>query len=324
MRTLVTGATGFVGRALARRLVDDGHVVRALVREGGDPTVLPEGVELVQGDVTDPVSLDAAVQGTDVVFHLAGIRRAATKHDFFQVNAEGTRHLCEAVAKMETPARVVFAGSLAAVGPAREGRPVHEDDPFRPFEWYGESKAEAERILAGYTGRIPWTVARPCRILGPGDQENLVFFKLVAKGLRLVVGGPRRPISMVDVVDVVEALMDMAESDAALGEAFFIAAEPPLSLAELQDIGAEALGIRLKTLYLPQPVLWTLATAADGVSRVSGHRLPLNRKLARQLTAPSWACSIEKAGRLLGWTPKVPIRESVAAAARWYRDAGLV
>jgi dihydroflavonol-4-reductase len=325
MKALVTGATGFVGAALCRRLVARGDEVRALIRPTSDRSVLPDGVRILEGDVVEAAGLEAAVAGTDVVFHLAGIRRAPRKAVFQAINVEGTRNVCEAIAAQPTPPRMVHAGSLAASGPAYEGRPLKESDPFRPFEWYGESKADAEGIVRGYGERIPWTVLRPPRILGPGDRENLPFFRIAARGLRLKVGGRRRPMSVVDVEDVVAALLLLAEHDAAPGEAFFIAADGDVSLPELMDRVGEALGrSRLRTVPLPQALLWPLATVADGLARITGKRLPLGRTLVRQLTAPGWVCDAEKAKTRLGWAPKVSIADSVRAAARGYRAQGLI
>ncbi|MGZ3461228.1 MAG: NAD-dependent epimerase/dehydratase family protein, partial [Archangium sp.] len=261
-----------------------------------------------------------AVGGRDVVFHLAGIRRAATREDFMRVNAEGTRRVCEAL--VGTGARLVLAGSLGASGPSTPGRPKVEEDPLQPVEWYGESKAEAERIAFAYAGRLPVTVVRPPRILGPGDRENLLLFRLVARGLRLELGGGPRPLTLVDVEDVVDLLLLLAERDEALGQAFFVGHPQPLTLEEIQDLAAEALGVRPRTVPLPPAVLTALATVADGVTLLTDRRLPLNRKFARQLLAPAWTCSSAKAERLLGFRATRDPAESIRRSARWYREHG--
>ncbi|HMK72674.1 MAG TPA: NAD-dependent epimerase/dehydratase family protein, partial [Myxococcaceae bacterium] len=167
MQVLITGAGGFLGRALVSALAAAGHRVRGMVhgqpiRANGAP-----GVEWVRGDVNDPASVGSAVSGIDVVFHLAGIRRAPIRETFLRVNAEGTRQVCDASWRSGVR-RLVLAGSLAAVGPSRPDRPHVESDPFAPEEWYGESKAEAERIAFAHAGNLEVTVARPPRILGPG------------------------------------------------------------------------------------------------------------------------------------------------------------
>src|SRR5690606_21205507 len=101
---------------------------------------------------------------------------------------------------------------------------------------------EAERIALSYADRLPVTVVRPPRILGPGDHENLTFFKLMKRGLRLEIGGGPRSLTLVDVEDVVDLLLRAAERTEALGQAFFVGGMKDLTLEELQDIGAQELG----------------------------------------------------------------------------------
>jgi len=321
MRLLITGANGFLGSALARRLASDGHQVRGLVRAGSDASPLDgAGVERVTGDVTDEASVERALEGTEVVFHLAGLRRAPERSAFFRVNAEGTRTVCDAMLRVGAR-RMVLAGSLAAVGPSTPDRPRVETDPFAPEEWYGESKAEAERIALGTAG-LEVTVARPPRILGPGDRENLVFFRLVKRGVRLEIGGGPRPLSVVDVDDVVELLVQLATGPEAVGETFFVPGPDQTTLEEIQSLGAEVLGVRTRVLRLSPRRLRALAAMADGFSRLTGRHLPLNRKLARQLLAPAWTCSGEKARELLGWVPRIDARTSIARSAAWYQARG--
>ena len=321
MEVLITGANGFLGSALSRRLLGEGHRVRALVRPGSDASALDRvGVERMSGDVTDAPSVQRAVEGTEVVFHLAGLRRAPERSAFFRVNAEGTRTVCEAMLRVGAR-RMVLAGSLAAVGPSRPDRPHVETDPFAPEEWYGESKAEAERIALGTAG-LEVTVARPPRILGPGDRENLVFFRLVKRGIRLEIGGGPRPLSVVDVDDVVGLLLLLAARPEAVGETFFSPGPDETTLEEIQTLGAEVLGVRPRTLRLSPGRLRALAAMADGFSQLTGKNLPLNRKLARQLLAPAWTCSGEKARARLGWIPRIDARTSIARSAAWYQAHG--
>jgi nucleoside-diphosphate-sugar epimerase len=298
--------------------------VRAVVRQSGTIEEGPStGLEIHLGDVTDPPSLARAFQGVDVVFHLAGVRRAPSRRLFFEVNAEGTRNVCEAMLQSGAR-RLVFCGSLAASGPSSPDRPRLEEDPLRPREWYGESKAEGERIAFSYRTRLEVTAARPCRIFGPGDRENLVFFKLLRKGIRLSIGGGPRPLSLIDVQDVANFLILLAQHPRAEGEAFFVAAPETMTLEEVEDRAATALGIVPRTLRLPPIALQALALLADGASLVLRRRLPLNRKLARQLLAPAWTCSTAKAERLLGFRATVSIGDSIDRSAAWYQRHGWV
>jgi nucleoside-diphosphate-sugar epimerase len=324
MRALVTGANGFLGTWLCRALRQGGHEVRALVRPAGDPGALPGlGVELAGGDVTDPGSLPAAVRGCDVVFHLAGIRRAPRREDFLRVNAEGTRLLLEAcVAHAPGLSRFVLCGSLASVGPS--ATPRREEDGFSPREWYGESKAEAERLTLAFGDRLPVTIARPPRITGPGDKENLLFFKIARKGIHLAFGHQERPLSWVDVEDCARGMVLLAERPEAVGEAFFLASPELTSVEGLQREVARALGVTTRIVNVPPAVLRGIGSLADVASKLLGRHLPINRKLAEQVLAPGWVCDPGKARRVLGFETRVGLRESVRRSAEWYREVGWI
>ena len=324
MRALVTGASGFLGTWLVRRLLSSGHAVRALVRPGSPTGALSGlGAEEARGDVTDPGSLPAAVRGCDVVFHLAGIRRAPRREDFHRTNAEGTRNLLEACATHAPGlSRFVLCGSLAAAGPS--ATPRREDEPFAPREWYGESKAEAERLTLSFAGRMPVAVARPPRITGPGDKENLLFFRIARRGVVLAFGSEPRPLSFVDVEDCARGLELLATHPGAVGHAFFLASPERTSIEGLQLEVARVLGVTPRTVTIPPALLQGIASLADAASRLTGRHLPLNRKLAGQLLAPGWVCDPGKALRVLGFETKVGLAGSLQRSADWYREAGWI
>lgn len=326
MHALITGAAGFVGTHLAHYLSQRGDTIRCLLLPTESPAALAAltGVEILRGDVAAPSGLDDAVRGVDVVYHLAGIRRSPDPKAFDRVNAQGTRHVCEALAATGRRSRLVLAGSLAATGPSSPGRPRVEDDPPNPQEWYGESKVRAEQIALSYLDRLDVAVARPARILGPLDRENLAFAKLLRRGVRLSILGPDRPLSLVDVGDVVRAMVLLATSPEAVGQAFFIARDETTTLERLQELMADAMGQATYPLYLPPVGLRALAGLADVYSTLTGKHLPLNRKLARQLLASAWTCSTEKARRVLKFEAQVSIEASVRASVRSYREAGLL
>ncbi len=319
---LVTGANGFLGTWLTKALIARGYPVRCLVRRGSDAFPLEKtGATLVEADVTNPPSLTAAARGVHTVFHLAGTRRGTSRDVFMKVNAEGTLHMAEAMVAAGSK-RLVLVGSLAASGPSIGGRPRLEEDSFNPTEWYGESKAEAERIAFGFQKKLEVTSCRPARIIGPGDKENLSFFKLVKKGMVLRIGGAERRLSFVDVEDVVDQLLLQAERSEAVGEAFFCASDETATIEQLMRMVAHVLGLHPRTVFLPEVLLSTLGAAADVISSVTGRNLPLNRKLARQMLAPGWTCSIEKARRVLGYQPQRTIAESIRRSAESYLSLG--
>jgi len=318
MRALVTGAGGFLGAALVRALAARGDAVRALVRAPAPALDLP-GVEVVQGDVTDPAALRGAVAGCDLVFHLAGVRRATDPAEFLRVNAGSTRLLLDAcLAAAPGLARFVLAGSMAAAGPSRT--PRREDEPLAPIEPYGASKAEAESIAFSYADRLPVAVARPPRIMGPGDRENLLFFRIARAGLALSFGD--RPLSWIDVDDCARGFLLLGGRPEARGEAFFLASPEPTSAEGLMREAARALGVRARRVRVPAALLRAAAAAADLATRITGRRLPLNRKLAAQVLAPGWVCDPSKARARLGFEAATTLAASIDRAARWYRAHG--
>ncbi|WP_242343872.1 NAD-dependent epimerase/dehydratase family protein [Anaeromyxobacter terrae] len=321
MRALVTGAGGFLGSALVRRLSARGERVRALVRSPAPALEGLPGVDVVSGDATSAASLRAAVRGCDVVFHLAGVRRATDPAEFLRVNAGSTRLALDAcLAEAPGLSRFVLAGSIAAAGPSRT--PRREDEPLEPVEPYGASKAEAERITLAYADRLPVAVARPPRIMGPGDRENLFFFRLARSGLAIGLRGPERPLSWIDVDDCARGLVLLAEKPEARGEAFFLASPATTDALSIQLEAARALGVRARAVLVPPAAVRGAAALAELVTSVSGRRLPLNRKLAAQVLAPGWVCDPEKARARLGFEARTPLCESIARAAAWYRDRG--
>ena len=318
MRALVTGAGGFLGTALVRALAARGDRVRALVRRPAAALDLA-GVELVTGDATDPATLRSAVRGQELVFHLAGVRRATDPAEFLRVNAGSTRALLEAcLAEAPGLTRFVLAGSMAAAGPSRTQR--RESAPLEPIEPYGVSKAEAESISLSYADRLPVAVARPPRIMGPGDRENLLFFRLARAHLALDFGD--RPLSWIDVDDCARGFLLLADRPEARGEVFFLASPEPTTAAGLMREAARALGVRARRVRVPARALRVVAALADAVTAATGRRLPLNRKLAVQLLAPGWVCDPAKAKERLGFEATTPLADSIGRAARWYVERG--
>jgi nucleoside-diphosphate-sugar epimerase len=319
MLALVTGAGGFLGQALVRALAGRGDHVRALVRRP-EPALTMQGVEVVLGDATDPAALTRAVAGAEVVFHLAGVRRAAERDEFFRVNVGSTRLLLDAcVGAAPRLRRFVLAGSRAASPPSATG--CREEEPARPTEAYGESKAEAERVAMQYLDRLPVAVARPPRIMGPGDRENLLFFELARRGWALRFGVDS-PLSWVDVDDCARGLLLLADRPEAVGQAFFLASDERTSVEGLFLAAAAALGISPRRVSVPGPVLSAVAALADVATRLTGRKLPLNRKLARQLLAPGWVCDTTRARQRLGFVATTSLADSIGRAAAWYRAKG--
>ncbi|MEO6593707.1 MAG: NAD-dependent epimerase/dehydratase family protein, partial [Planctomycetota bacterium] len=206
---LITGATGFLGGALVRRLAAAGFPVermRCVVRDraraiaAGIPAASLHLGEL--GGSAD--ALATAAVGVGTVVHLAGAVKAWRPSEFEAINVEGTRRLLAATAERSPGAHFVFVSSLAAAGPSVDGAGSADlPDRCRPVSNYGESKRRAEQVVVA--GPLPWTIVRPPVIYGAGDAATRLLFRQACAPLAVV---PRRarPLSVIAVDDVVEAL----------------------------------------------------------------------------------------------------------------------
>jgi len=323
-RVLVTGATGFIGHHLVGELVGRGHDVSILARSEERARPLASlGVRCVLGDLGSASRLEAACREVDVVFHLAGLVRAASSRRLFEVNAEGTRLLSEICAGRPVPPRLVFVSSLAAAGPAGD-RPVRESDPPRPVSDYGRSKLEGERAVRETEG-LPWSIVRPPGVYGPGERDILVFFRWIARGILPSFTGPPRLFSLVRADDLARGIADAGERDVAIGKTYFLADPDPYPWPRIVEAIAAGLG-RRRLLRLPVPgaILRSSALAQEVWGRLRGRAPLLGIDKLREALQPRWTCETSLAARELAFRPRQALEEGIAQTARWYRAEGWI
>ncbi|TMD03189.1 MAG: NAD(P)-dependent oxidoreductase [Chloroflexi bacterium] len=283
MRVLLTGASGFLGGAVARELLGRGHDVAALVRRPGSQ---PPGTTAIAGDLTDAAALRAAVatMAPDCVVHLAA--EIATQKDaarLREVNVEGTRRLVDACRESTRP-RVVFA-STVVTGDAR-GRLLEEDTPLPVETEYGRTKQEGERLVR--ESGLDAIVIRPGHVYGPGGWfANEIVRRLRAPGRLVVVGRGDNLWDVVHVDDVATAIVTAAEG-APAGGLYHVADDEPLTLFDFVATAARALGVGP-----PRRVPVRLARLLNGRDPTAA-------------TVRSARTSNRRIKAELGWTPRYP------------------
>ncbi len=277
MRALVTGATGFIGRHLVAELLRRGWEVTALVRLPARARVLPAQVRIVQGDLCDTESLQAAVLDCDVVFHLG----AATSGDWpvhEAVTVNGTEHLLNACAAAHVP-RFVLASSVAVYGRRHHNvdAPIDEDWPLLAADAaagaYARGKLEAEALVHRHAATHPAsTILRIGLVYGP-DRVTFPHLGVPVGAVRIALGSPSLRLPLVEVGSVVDALIRVATTPQAAGKTYHAVDLGEISRHDYLRTLAELTGERTVVRYLP---LWP-ATAICRVIAAARHLPPLRR-----------------------------------------------
>ena len=316
---LITGATGFVGWHVARKLLDRGCRVRALAR---DPQRLKEldGVEPLQGDLHDPESLRRAVEGCSVVYHVAADYRlwAPDPQEMYRSNVEGTRSLLGAARNAQVE-RVVYTSTVGCVGmPAGElgdeSTPVSIEEMSGPYK---RSKFQAEQVALEFAAQgLPVVIVNPTAPMGDHDFKPTPTGKMVVDFLRGAMPAYLDTgLNVVDVRDVAEGHILACERGRS-GERYILGAEN-MTLQQIFENLAELTGRKAPTVRIPYAVAYAAGVASTAWARVSGvePRAPLDAvKMARK---KMWV-KHDKALRELGYSPG-PARNALHRAVEWFQ-----
>lgn len=334
---LVTGASGFIGGHLARRLLEHGYQVRCLVRHHSSRQRLePLGVQFVYGDVTDRESLRAAVSGVEYVFHLAGLTCALRHADFIRINTQAAGLVAAACAENVAPPVLVSVSSIAAAGPTAPGALRREQDPPAPVSQYGRSKLGGEQQVSRWAAQVPTSIVRPGIVFGPYDPGMKSVVEAICRWRLHLSPGRHSPLlSFVEVEDLCRLLIDVAERGERLpadtngqgqGVYFAVVHQEYRTYIQLGEILASQLipTGRVRVVRVPGPLAWCVGACNEWMSYLRGRPNLLNRDKIREGTASSWACSGEKVQRHFGFAPRQPLDVQLRAAAEWYRRAGWV
>jgi len=325
-RTLVTGATGLVGSAVARGLIRDGFQVRALVRSGS-PRFLLEGldVEFILGDMRDVQSMRRAMAGVRYVFHVAADYRlwARNRTEIYANNVEGTRIVMQE-ARRAGVERVVYTSSVATIGLRADGAPA--DETVRLSETaaigaYKRSKIAAERLVEAMVASeaLPAVIVNPSTPIGPRDVRPTPTGRIIIEAARgRMPGFVDTGLNLVHVDDVAEGHI-AALKRGVIGERYILGGENVLLADMLAEI-ARLVGRRPPRLRIPRAAVVPLAYLAETAARFSG-REPFVTLDGIRMSEHRMFFTAAKAGRDLGFKARA-CREALEDAIRWFRAAG--
>jgi nucleoside-diphosphate-sugar epimerase len=319
-KVLVTGASGFIGSNLRDALLRGGADVISLLRPVSPPSSKGRSAGVAYEDLAGLTRL-MAEEKPDYVFHVAGATKGVRYEDFRSANVVPTRNLAAALTQAHPSVkRFLFVSSLTAWGPSNEGPPLRESDEPRPVEHYGRSKLEAERALAEFT--IPWTIVRPSAVYGPAEVDMFNLFKAAKSGINLYFGNRDKRMSAVYVDDLLDAMVNAAQSDATLGKGYFISDGVPYTWDRVQKQIVAAVGRRTLQVNLPSFFVGAAGLAGELLTAVDRKPRLLNRQKATMDAQQAWLCSIESAQRDFGYRAKVSLEEGTRRAYAWYVEHG--
>jgi len=323
-RALVTGATGFTGWHLARRLKQDGHFVRVLVRpSSAHEHIDPLGVEVARGDLRDPSAVRRAVDGVDTVYHIAAAYRdgSLSNAQMLQVNGHGAQLLVE-MADRARVRRFVHCSTVGVHGDVKHP-PADETAPIAPGDGYQRSKLVGERAVLAYQSHSGMGVSafRPCAIYGPGDLRLLKWFQLVKKGL--MIGNGKPLYHMVYIDDLIDGILLCGTHARAVGEVFILGGDTWADLNTISRMIADALETTAPRWRIPFMPAYVAAALCELAFRPLGLDPPLYRRRI-DFFRKNRAFDISKARRLLGYAPAVSLDEGIRRTGAWYRSKGLV
>lgn len=327
MTTLVTGATGFVGSHVARRLVVSGESVRALARPGSRRSALDGvAVEWAEGDLRDEASLDRALVGVHRVYHVAADYRLWARHprEIYDSNVTGTRNLLAASLRARVE-RFTYTSTVATIAVPREGALPDETNRASVDEMIGNYKrskllAEQEVLRAAHEG-LPAVIVNPTTPVGPGDWKPTPTGRIILDFLR-----GRMPayvdtgLNFVAVEDVADGHV-LAAGKGKIGERYLLGGRN-MTLKELLDALASITGLDAPTRRVPHTVALIAAYAATGFSCITGRepRIPVEGvRIARH----NMFVNDEKARTELGYCPGA-VEAALERAVRWYVQNGYV
>lgn len=328
MNYLITGATGFIGTHLIKKLVSEGHKCRCLVRQGSENKILEKtGVTIFPGDITKAETLKGVAEGVDCLLHLATLGHTSnfnvTEEMFNVINVQGTLNVMREALKSRV-GRIVHCSTVAAMGICHEV-PATEQSACNPHHPYGRSKLKAEKEVLRMVSEdvLPAVIVRFSMVYGPGDPRDILkLTRMAQKGLLPKIGRKPKLTPLIHVNDAIQGLLLAAEKGKP-GEIYLITNKKSEEFDRIREIIQETLGSGKPTLYIPEWGALAVTSIIERMFSALGKSPPVSRKNIESTIADR-VFSIDKAVRELGFDPKVDPAEGLRKTVLFYRENGWI
>ncbi len=324
---LITGATGFIGSNLIRFLVNDGcnNVTCLVLPDDNIDFIKKFDVNIEYGNIIEKDSLYKALDGQDVIIHLAAIVGSLDEKLNHLVNYVGTKNLIEVIEDLSLKIdRFIFASTIAASGPSEKGKLKTENDRENPISIYGKTKLLSEEYLLKKSDSIPITIFRLPLVYGPGSFGGLFFlFKIISRNIFPVLPYNETNICYVD--DLSNGIVSAIINDRTIGEVFYVGENrvynSKLILSYIKDI------MNKFTFKIPFPplLLYGIANFSEFLSKLMNNSPILSKKnLEEYLKHRFWGVSTEKAIEYFDYKTNYPIEKGLALTFNWYKKNKLI
>ena len=329
MRIFLTGGSGFIGSRLAPLAVQNGHAVTVVTAVNNAAerarcdALVKAGIQVVTASLEDSEALTRALQGHDVVIHLAAAQHEAGAPEsyFHQVNVEGTRRLLDLAARAGIR-RFVHGSTIGVYGSAASGS-LNEDSPLAPDYPYGRTKLEAENIVRAQRGPMEWCIIRISETYGPADMRLLKLFRGLRSGRYLTVGNGENLHQLIYVDDLSRGLLAACSAPTAAGQTVVLAGAEQITTNQMVVAIGAAVGRTKPAMHAP---LWPFLAAAfvfETVFSPLGLKPPLHRRRL-DFFRKSFFFATQRAQQVLGFTPAISFSDGAKRTADWYAQNGML
>ncbi|MCM8792664.1 MAG: NAD(P)-dependent oxidoreductase [Candidatus Omnitrophica bacterium] len=322
MNILVTGATGFIGRHLVKRLLEARHSVRCLVRKASNINNLKNfRVDLYEGDLLQPKSLEGILEGIDLVYHLAGIVSSRQTSKFYIGNVIATKNLLE-ICKNSKIKNFIYVSSIAVYQPPSSKTLLDENSPCKPITPYGKTKLEAERLVLHYfhNYNLPIVIVRGSVVYGPFETEVVTkfFLNLIKKKKIFVIGDGDNFRSLSYIDNFIDGLLLVGEHLESIGRIYNLSDQKAYTLNEILETSSRIIGAKIKIVFLPNwlgNIFWLIYNILEKLFRIFSIELYSIKVLSMNL-----GCDVSKIANELGYSSQIDLKEGLRRTFEWIRD----
>ena len=321
-KIVITGANGFVGSTLAKKLLNSGYQVTCLVRTGSDIDIIEDKKNICYIDYNNLEEIEHKLQGKEILIHVAALTRARKWESFQKINIDLTETLLK-ICNNSSIKQFIFLSSQAVAGPAlNESSGKKEEDSPNPITMYGKSKLHAEEIIRK-NAKIPWTIIRPVSVYGAGDKDFLALFKMVKNHFVFLNSFRIKYYNLIHIDELTNFIEQTINNKHAFNETFYAGNLRTIKNSELHKLIGKAINSKTITIRIPEFLLSPIASLLEFISCIFRCKFPiLNRDKVKEFKKDYWIIDTTKSRKKLNLEFKDEYLINFEKTYQWYKDKG--